>query len=286
MNETLEAMARALFKSWFVDFDPVRVKAEGRDPGLRRVGHGAAQLFGVDKPAVAMAHLPPMPGTPLYDETGGPAAIVESVARDVEHLVGAGFDAILFCNEGDRPYLLQASLEGVAMMARVVAEGAALKTLFLFDPAVTTASEWQTLEHMLVPLLLNWTASGAAPSVKVAVAALYLAQVDHGPDAVLAGRLSVDGAIESLLARPLPPDLAWDLAGVAVEKATQAKWEYIPYKGGSQAIGDTVAGQTQVLMNGMLATYPLVKGDKLKLLAVTESQRSSLLASTPRLPAI
>ena len=34
INETLEAMARALFKSWFVDFDPVRAKAEGRDPGL------------------------------------------------------------------------------------------------------------------------------------------------------------------------------------------------------------------------------------------------------------
>lgn len=32
MNETLEAMARALFKSWFVDFDPVRAKAEGRVP--------------------------------------------------------------------------------------------------------------------------------------------------------------------------------------------------------------------------------------------------------------
>ncbi|MGJ4909040.1 restriction endonuclease subunit S [Bradyrhizobium sp. HKCCYLS2033] len=30
MNETLEAMARALFKSWFVDFDPVRARAEGR----------------------------------------------------------------------------------------------------------------------------------------------------------------------------------------------------------------------------------------------------------------
>ncbi len=34
MNETLEAMARALFKSWFVDFDPVRAKAEGRGSGL------------------------------------------------------------------------------------------------------------------------------------------------------------------------------------------------------------------------------------------------------------
>jgi type I restriction enzyme S subunit len=42
MNETLEAMARALFKSWFVDFDPVRAKAEGRDPGLPR---SLADLF-------------------------------------------------------------------------------------------------------------------------------------------------------------------------------------------------------------------------------------------------
>ena len=34
MNEILEAMARALFNSWFVDFDPIRAKMEGRDTGL------------------------------------------------------------------------------------------------------------------------------------------------------------------------------------------------------------------------------------------------------------
>jgi type I restriction enzyme S subunit len=33
-NETLEAIAKALFKSWFVDFDPVRAKAGGRPTGL------------------------------------------------------------------------------------------------------------------------------------------------------------------------------------------------------------------------------------------------------------
>ena len=42
MNETLEAMARALFKSWFVDFDPVRVKADGKDTGLPK---SIADLF-------------------------------------------------------------------------------------------------------------------------------------------------------------------------------------------------------------------------------------------------
>ena len=36
MNETLEAMARAVFKDWFVDFVPVRAKMEGRDTGLPR----------------------------------------------------------------------------------------------------------------------------------------------------------------------------------------------------------------------------------------------------------
>jgi type I restriction enzyme S subunit len=34
MNETLEAIAQAIFKSWFVDFEPVRAKMAGRDPGL------------------------------------------------------------------------------------------------------------------------------------------------------------------------------------------------------------------------------------------------------------
>lgn len=42
MNQTLEAMARAIFKSWFADFDPVRAKAAGRDPGLP---HDLAALF-------------------------------------------------------------------------------------------------------------------------------------------------------------------------------------------------------------------------------------------------
>lgn len=45
MNATLEAMARALFRSWFVDFDPVRAKLDGLQPvGLDKV---TADLFPV-----------------------------------------------------------------------------------------------------------------------------------------------------------------------------------------------------------------------------------------------
>jgi uncharacterized protein len=101
------------------------------------------ELFGVEKPAVAMAHLPPLPGTPLYDEAGGPDAIVASVRRDVEILTASGFDAVMFCNEGDRPYQLTATFEGVAMMSRVVAEIAPRDRPFgvdyLWDPNAALA---------------------------------------------------------------------------------------------------------------------------------------------------
>ena len=71
------------------------------------------------------------------------------------------------------------------------------------------------------------------------------------------------------------------MAGVAVEKATGAQWTYIPYKGGAQAIGDTVAGQTQVLMNGMLATLPQMQAGKLKVLGVSKATRMPLLGHVP-----
>jgi tripartite-type tricarboxylate transporter receptor subunit TctC len=71
------------------------------------------------------------------------------------------------------------------------------------------------------------------------------------------------------------------LAGYQVASLTGAKWEYIPYKGGSQAVTDTIAGQTQVLMNGMLATLPHVQSGKLKVLGVSKATRVPLLAHVP-----
>lgn len=71
------------------------------------------------------------------------------------------------------------------------------------------------------------------------------------------------------------------LAGVALERASGARWVYVPYKGGVQAIQDTVAGQTQILMNGMLATLPQVQGGKLKVLAVSKATRMPLIGNVP-----
>lgn len=73
------------------------------------------------------------------------------------------------------------------------------------------------------------------------------------------------------------------LAGVSVQRASGAKWQFIPYKGGSQAVTDTIAGQTQVLMNGMLATLPFVQSGKLKILGVSKSTRMPLIGNVPTL---
>ena len=73
------------------------------------------------------------------------------------------------------------------------------------------------------------------------------------------------------------------LAGVAVERATGARWTYVPYKGGVQAIQDTMGGQTQVLMNGMLATLPHVQSGKLKVLGVSRRTRMPLIGDVPTL---
>ncbi len=79
-------------------------------------------LFDRPKPVIAMAHLPPLPGTPLYDEERGMTGIIDAVRADLDILFDAGVDGVMFCNEGDRPYPLQAGPDGVAALTRVVTE--------------------------------------------------------------------------------------------------------------------------------------------------------------------
>lgn len=71
------------------------------------------------------------------------------------------------------------------------------------------------------------------------------------------------------------------LAAVAVQQATGAQWEYVPYKGGSQAVTDTIGGQTQVIMNGLLATLPHIKGGKLRAIAISKKERMQLVPDIP-----
>jgi membrane complex biogenesis BtpA family protein len=100
-------------------------------------------LFKQDKPVIAMAHVPALPGTPRYDEVGGIDLLVEKVRQDVKILVSGGVDAILFCNEDDRPYVFKAGIEQIAAMTRVVTECAPddipYGVDFLWDPNAAIA---------------------------------------------------------------------------------------------------------------------------------------------------
>ncbi len=79
-----------------------------------------AQIFGVSKPVIAMLHLPGLPGRPLHDVAGGPDAILDPVARDLDVLQNAGVDGLLFCNEKDYPYQLKVGVEAATAMAATV----------------------------------------------------------------------------------------------------------------------------------------------------------------------
>jgi membrane complex biogenesis BtpA family protein len=77
-------------------------------------------VFGPVKPVIAMVHLGALPGSPLYDAERGLEGLVESAARDLTALQKAGFDAVMFGNENDRPYEFNVDTASTATMAYVI----------------------------------------------------------------------------------------------------------------------------------------------------------------------
>jgi tripartite-type tricarboxylate transporter receptor subunit TctC len=71
------------------------------------------------------------------------------------------------------------------------------------------------------------------------------------------------------------------LAGIDFAQRAGIKWTYIPYKGGSQALTDMVGGQAQVMFNGMLATYPFVKENQLRAVAISSAKRFDAAPNIP-----
>ena len=96
------------------------------------------------KVVIAMVHIGALPGAPLYDAEAGMAGLVEGAARDIEALQAGGVDALMFGNENDRPYQLEAPAEGIAAMTAVI--GALKPKLrlpfgvnYLWDPKASIA---------------------------------------------------------------------------------------------------------------------------------------------------
>ncbi|MEI2416577.1 tripartite tricarboxylate transporter substrate binding protein [Orrella sp. JC864] len=71
------------------------------------------------------------------------------------------------------------------------------------------------------------------------------------------------------------------LSAAMFQKATGVEMVHVPYRGGAPAVLDTAANRTQLFFSAGTQTLPHVKSGKLKLLAVTEAQRSPLLPQTP-----
>ncbi len=78
------------------------------------------KVFGAGKPVIAMVHFGALPGSPLYDADGGIDALLDGVTKDLDALQKAGFDAIMFGNENDRPYEFQVDRASTATMAYVI----------------------------------------------------------------------------------------------------------------------------------------------------------------------
>ncbi len=102
------------------------------------------ETFGIHKPIIAMVHLSPLPGSPLYDPKGGMQKIIDGAAADLAALQQGGVDAVMFGNEGDRPYLLKASPVTMAAFAFAVGQlKGVIKVPFgvnyLWDPVATVA---------------------------------------------------------------------------------------------------------------------------------------------------
>src|SRR6185369_3786675 len=78
------------------------------------------QVFGAGKPVIAMVHFGALPGSPLYDPGRGVDGLIDGVSKDLDALQKAGFDAVMFGNENDRPYEFDVDTASTATMAYVI----------------------------------------------------------------------------------------------------------------------------------------------------------------------
>lgn len=78
--------------------------------------------FGTDKPIIALLHIDPLPGDPLYSNSTSMDEIVDNVRKDAENLIKGGVDAILFSNEFSMPYENHVAHVTTAAMAYIIGQ--------------------------------------------------------------------------------------------------------------------------------------------------------------------
>ena len=160
------------------------------------------------KPIIAMVHLNPMPGTPLYDAEAGIEGIVEAARRDLKALQDADVDAVMFGNENDRPYELKVDIATTATMAYVIGRlrGEIQKPFgvnVLWDPKSSVALAAATGASFIREILTGTYASDMGPWTPNAGEAMRYRNRLNRPDLVMLDNVSAEFA-DSLDRRPLP----------------------------------------------------------------------------------
>jgi len=80
------------------------------------------KTFGVSKPLIGCLHMQALPGTPYADKEMTLEEQIKRLKKDAKVLQDTGFDALVFANEGDRPYLTPVGPETVACYVRIATE--------------------------------------------------------------------------------------------------------------------------------------------------------------------
>jgi len=81
-----------------------------------------SDLFGTDRPIIAMCHLRALPGDPGFDGSEDIDSVIAHARRDLAALQDGGVDAVMFSNEASLPYLTSVKTITVATMARIIGE--------------------------------------------------------------------------------------------------------------------------------------------------------------------
>jgi membrane complex biogenesis BtpA family protein len=166
------------------------------------------QVFGTGKPVIAMVHLGALPGTPLYDAAAGLEGLVAAARADLDALQAAGFDAVMFGNENDRPYEFDADRASLATMAYVIGRlREAIRLPFgvnvLWDPMATVALAAATGAAFLREIFTGTYASDMGPWTPDAGRAMRYRDRLGRRDCLMLYNVSAEFA-DSLDRRPLP----------------------------------------------------------------------------------
>ena len=165
-------------------------------------------VFGRGKPVIGMVHLGALPGAPLHDAAVGLQGLVDAARADLIALQRAGFDAVMFGNENDRPYEFAVDVASTATMAFVIGQLLGDITVpfgvnVLWDPMSTVALAAATGARFVREIFTGTYASDMGPWTPDAGAALRYRNRLGRPDLCMLYNVSAEFA-DSLDRRSLP----------------------------------------------------------------------------------